>query len=166
MIELTTWRKEPSQWWAHLTHACSLQGMLHTSSQLESLESLPDFQCWDSILMDSMWNDYEKLFISYLMEVAYLENCRELELSFLWAPHQWACKHSLTCHVCYHSILAQLYCWACARGLHFPWTIWTLKIGQALNSLSFEWRLVNSNSWGLQLKPYYKGGLRWRAFTP
>ena len=112
MIELTTQRKEPSHWWVPLTHACSLQYVLHMGSQTWELEVLLDAQCWDSILMGPMWNDYEKPFVSYLMEVAYLGNCRELELSFLWAPSQWACKHSLTCHVYNHSLLAKLSCWA------------------------------------------------------
>jgi hypothetical protein len=83
-----------------------------------------------------------------------LGNCRELELSFLWAPSQCACKHSLTCQVCYHSLLAQLSCWACAVYTSLE-RFKPLKIGRALNSLSFEWRLVNTDSWGLQLEPYY-----------
>ena len=64
----------------------------------------------------------------------------------LWVPSQWAFNHCLACNKCfyieYHSTLFDYSLWA--WPLYTSQPIESLRVGQALNSLSFGWKFVNS----------------------
>lgn len=64
-----------------LTHACALKTTLKMNSELETLNFLQGLQHLNGVLMDPMWNNYDKLF-TYLSQslsqnpnMWYLRNC-------------------------------------------------------------------------------------------
>ena len=58
-------------------HACSLKSILHSSFQLESLSILPGLQRIDGVLLDRIWNVYDKLPVEKLL-VKFLSYNRSL----------------------------------------------------------------------------------------
>ena len=133
------------------------------SFQLESL-SLLGAHFLDGALMDRMWNEYNKLSVKIIS----LGMLRAWAL-ILWALSQCAFKHCLACSASLFSIIPRWYLTLSMGTLNFAQTIKSLKIGLALNSLSFGWKLVNfkyQNSWkplpslSSKLSFSVKGGLQ------
>lgn len=56
-------KKGDSRWQGAFMCACSIESALHMSSQLKNLECLLGLQCLDGALMDTMWNNCDKLFV-------------------------------------------------------------------------------------------------------
>lgn len=64
-----------------------------------------DLQRLDGTLMDSSWDDYDKLSVVFTS----LGMLRAQGI-VLWASRKWAFKHSLTCHECSCGLLWVLHC--------------------------------------------------------
>ena len=121
-----------------LTHSCSLNSILHLSIQLKTLSFLLIFQYVNGILMDSMWNDYDKLsvqLLTYLIEVG--QTFQNMNSCFMLAK-QWASKHCLACHEFSSPLLQSPIPPSMSHFEYGPLTqtLESLEIGEAFSNLS------------------------------
>ena len=107
-----------------ILHMLVHSNLCYTRSQLESLRSSPDLQCWDRILMNPMSNDYGKLFVSNLMEVSLPLGIVGCSSSIFVSPKPMGLQAFFDLSSLLSFPRTAFLLSMC--GLHFSWTLQTL----------------------------------------